>query len=327
MTAEPTVSIGLPVFNGQNYLTSSLDALLGQTFVDFEIIISDNASTDDTQQICLDYAAGDVRIRYIRQPENVGAIRNFNATFEGSRGKYFKWASHDDLCEPTLIEKCVRVLDDCPDVAWCHSDSDMIDARGESWKERLPADDEELEIAPDGTRRWKGLPRTDFDHELPHRRFAGVLLGTRWSVDSYGLMRADALKRTRMLVELYGAEKVLIGELSLIGKTFQIPELLFKQRIHVGASSYDDRAASQQRFASARNTKPFLSTRMAILQAHYNGVRQSKIPRQEKILCYIALARYVWQVNKWWRVLNRSIRRQGVGGGGKRIMEASRSSS
>ena len=105
----------MPVYNGQNYIVQALDSLLSQTYSDFELIISDNASTDSTQDICKDYASRDARISYVRQVENLGAIPNFNRVFELSRGQYFKWASHDDLCEPTCLERCVEVLEHQPE--------------------------------------------------------------------------------------------------------------------------------------------------------------------------------------------------------------------
>ena len=108
---KPRVSIGMPVFNGENYLAEALDSLLTQTFSDFELIISDNASTDKTEEICRAYAVRDQRIRYFRNQENLGASRNYNRVFELSSGEYFKWAAHDDLCAPEFLGRCVDVLD------------------------------------------------------------------------------------------------------------------------------------------------------------------------------------------------------------------------
>src|SRR5919112_5909956 len=106
MTARPRVTIGLPVYNGERFLEQALDGLLAQTFTDFELIISDNASTDRTPEICQAYAARDSRIRYVRQPENIGAGPNHNILVPMARGEYFKWASHDDLYDPDLVAKC-----------------------------------------------------------------------------------------------------------------------------------------------------------------------------------------------------------------------------
>ena len=93
----PLVSIGMPVFNGEDYVEAALDSILTQTFTNFELIISDNASTDRTEEICNDFADSDDRIRYYRQEKNLGAAANFNRVFELSSGKYFKWAAHDAL--------------------------------------------------------------------------------------------------------------------------------------------------------------------------------------------------------------------------------------
>src|SRR3954453_10689919 len=112
----PRVTIGVPVYNGERYLARTLEALLAQTFRDFELIITDNASTDRTVQIAQDFARRDARIRYFRADCNRGVVQNFNWCIELARGEYFHWHAADDLCEPTLIEKCVAVLDADPSV-------------------------------------------------------------------------------------------------------------------------------------------------------------------------------------------------------------------
>src|SRR3989337_590294 len=124
----PTVSIGLPVFNGEKYLRQALDSILAQTYQDFELIISDNASTDKTQQICREYVKKDSRIRYYRNKRNLGATRNHNRVFELSCGEYFKWASHDDLLAPEFLSRCVSVLDQDHSIVLCHSKTGRINA-------------------------------------------------------------------------------------------------------------------------------------------------------------------------------------------------------
>ena len=114
----PRLSIGLPVYNGENYLAESLDALLGQSFEDFELIISDNASTDGTAAISRRYERLDSRVRYVRQPRNVGLAPNHNIVVEQARGELFKWASHDDVYGRELLERCVVALDENPMSSW-----------------------------------------------------------------------------------------------------------------------------------------------------------------------------------------------------------------
>ncbi len=123
----PRVSVGLPVYNGENFIKDALDSILAQTFEDFELIISDNASTDGTQQICRQYTSKDQRIRYIRNDGNIGASKNFNQVFELSSGEYFKWIAHDDLCAPEFLERCVEVLDQDPSIVLCFARPKAID--------------------------------------------------------------------------------------------------------------------------------------------------------------------------------------------------------
>ena len=131
----PRVSIGLPVYNGEKFIREAIDSIFSQTFEDFELIISDNGSTDRTQQICQAYAAQDLRIRYYRNKKNIGAARNYNLVFELASGEYFKWAAHDDLCAPEYLERCVEILDRDPDVVLCYPKTSIIDEHGEFGKD------------------------------------------------------------------------------------------------------------------------------------------------------------------------------------------------
>ncbi|UBF27329.1 glycosyltransferase [Kovacikia minuta CCNUW1] len=127
----PRVSVGLAVYNGENYIREAIDSILAQTFEDFELIISDNASTDKTQEICLEYAARDQRIRYDRADRNRGAAWNQNRVFELSTGTYYKLAAHDDVIAPDYLAKCVAVLDQNPAVVLCHSWTRSINEKSE----------------------------------------------------------------------------------------------------------------------------------------------------------------------------------------------------
>lgn len=127
----PTVSIGLPVYNREKFITQAIEALLAQTFTDFELIISDNASTDRTEAICRDYAARDARIRYIRQPVNLGLLGNFNYVKQEAKGKYFMWTASDDLCEPQFVEALVSQLEHDPSLALVMADLKYVSVQGE----------------------------------------------------------------------------------------------------------------------------------------------------------------------------------------------------
>lgn len=108
----PKVSIGMPVFNGAEYIREALDSLLGQTFSDFELIISDNASSDETETICRKYAQRDSRIRYVRQSENKGAAANFGFVLDRAKADLFMWAAYDDLWAPNYLMDATTLLAD-----------------------------------------------------------------------------------------------------------------------------------------------------------------------------------------------------------------------
>ena len=184
---KPRVSIGLPVYNGENYLTSAIETLLAQTFTDFELIISDNCSTDRTQDICRSFCDRDARIRYVRQAKNLGAVRNFNLVFHYARGEYFKWAAHDDVCAPAFLQRCVERLDANPSVVWCYPRSDKIGPDGESLISCLPTGDPSLRRLPNGELTWNGHPCTDDDPRHPAQEGPKKPVSTTWSVDAYAL--------------------------------------------------------------------------------------------------------------------------------------------
>lgn len=221
MNTVPRLTIGLPVRNGGRYLPASLDSLLNQTYTDFELIISDNASTDDTAAICRRYARRDSRIRYLRQKHNIGAAPNHNVVVRAGRGELFKWAGHDDLYEPSLLARCVQALDADADsvLAWCQSA--LIDEDG--------AVRTEVAAYPAST-----------DSPLPHERFAHVLFD-RGGDDDYGIIRMDLLRRTAMSGSHYHADRTLVAELALHGRFRRIPVVLYYRR------DLPDRAGSPKR--------------------------------------------------------------------------------
>ena len=153
----PTVSLGIPVYNGERYVGEAIRSALGQSLDDIEVVISDNASTDGTERICREFAAADPRVRYFRNTSNVGAHPNFNLAFDHSRGRYFKWLAHDDLLHPDYLQRCVAVLDADPGVALCQTDLACIDESGQ-----------QIGVIP---WRLEAAGSTD-----PVRRFAAILL-------------------------------------------------------------------------------------------------------------------------------------------------------
>ena len=224
----PLVSIGLPVFNGERYLRQTLDSIASQTFSDFELIISDNASADATEGICREYASRDSRIRYHRNEENLGASWNYKRVFELSRGKYFRWSPADDLFAPESLRHCVAVLDAYPEVVLCYPQTILIDSKG-------------LAIRP-----YKD--NLDVRDSCPVARFRKVFDRIGLVNVLYGLIRLDSLKQTGLLGSYPGADIVLVLELTLYGQFHEIPKPLFFRRMHEHASSSIKTVAGVQEF-------------------------------------------------------------------------------
>jgi glycosyltransferase involved in cell wall biosynthesis len=208
---KPLVSIGVPVHNGETYIRRTLDSLLSQDYENVELIISDNASTDSTQQICLEYAKREDKVRYHRNKVNLGSVRNFNTLFEFSYGKYFMWAGAHDLWEPSFISSCIEVLENDPSVVLCYSHTGWIDIN-----------DKLLEDIPFRL-DTRGLDKVSRFHVVMWAYYNNSYI-------IYGLIRSEALKRTRLFGNTVAPDAILLTELSLLGAFAHVPELLFYLR-------------------------------------------------------------------------------------------------
>jgi glycosyltransferase involved in cell wall biosynthesis len=217
MTPKPLLSVGLFIYNGEPFIRESLDSLLSQTFRDFELIISDNGSTDRTQAICEQYASLDSRLHYYRNERNRGAGWNIRRVFELATGKYFKWAACDDLCSSDFFERCIDVLERDPSVVLAHSRTRVIDQSGiflENYHWPMQTDSYDVVT-----------------------RFREMLLNDHMCYQIFGIMRRDALLRIPPQGSYVNSDGVLLAQLSLLGRFFEIPEYLFTSRRHQGQSS------------------------------------------------------------------------------------------
>ncbi len=271
---KPRVSIGIPVYNGDNYLAEALDSILAQTFTDFELIISDNASTDRTQQICQTYVAKDRRIRYYRHAENLGAAKNFNHVFELSRGEYFKWAAHDDICAPEFLERCARVLDDEQSVVLCYPKTTFIDAQGKIQDHY--ADNLNLRS-----------PK-------PSERFQKFFNNPGWCHPVFGLIRSNVLQKTPLIGNYPRSDRNLLGELALRGEFCELAEYLFHRRIHpqISTETHKSEAELAVWFDPTKRGKMVFS-RWRRLSEYFRAIKRAPLSRSEQIRCYI------WTLDKW----------------------------
>jgi len=219
----PLVSIGLPVYNGERYLGKALDALLAQDYECFELIISDNASTDSTAEICRAYQAKDKRIRYFRNESNLGSVKNFSRVLDLSTGKYFMWAAHDDLWEPDCINRLVFCLEQNPEFVLCASDVNFIDANGHLL-------------------RVESLHRIDIDISWARARKLFFQYPTSEVLHTiYGLYRTEYLKRCEAPTLngrgfLESGETPILAELATMGGICAVPHALKSYRVHADSN-------------------------------------------------------------------------------------------
>ena len=273
VTTHSKVSIGLPVYNGGRFLEGALHSLLSQTFEDFEVIISDNASTDGTEEICRAVARSDSRIRYSRNRMNVGAARNFNQVFRLSRGRYFKWAAHDDVCGPDLVLRCVELLDDDPSVVLAHARPRTIDEAGDI-----------------GDRHEEGPDLTSRD---PAARFDNLMKRPFWATSLFGLVRADVLERTGLHGPTTAGDHILLAELSLHGPFREVPGDQFFHRDY--RARYQKDLSLEER---ARHIDPSMAgnatlLRMRQVQGYLTAVSRSPVDQAARRRCYGSVARWV----------------------------------
>lgn len=278
--STPRLSIGLPVFNGADYLEEALRSILAQTFTDFELVISDNASTDGTEHICRAYAMKDKRIKYYRNPKNIGATQNWYRVFDLSCGEYFASAAHDDLYAADYMEKCISVLDRDPSIIVCHSKTQIIDGQGA----RLDDDRISKMLAA----------KIDTVSSSPSVRLYNVIGVDYLCIQLYGVMRAQALRDTKVFVGYYGCDRNTLAELALIGKIFEIPEYLFFHRIYpdaLGAAVYSGRSLQELFFLDPGTDWNERFAALKVFGNYFRSVAQSPISFSEKIKSTIQLQR------------------------------------
>lgn len=219
MLASPPLTIGIPVYNGSRYVAEAIEASLGQTGVDVEVVVADNASTDDTPQICRDHAARDPRVRYVRFEEHLGVAGSYSRTFGLCRSEFFKWAASDDLFAPTYGRAALSALHKHPEAVLAYSEAQVVDSRGEFVRK----DDFMLELSGvPATTRFRRLIMAPPKHHGAH--------------EQYGVIRSAALRRTGLMsTHVYG-DRVLLAQLSLLGEFVRLPVVLFSNREHDGRS-------------------------------------------------------------------------------------------
>jgi glycosyltransferase involved in cell wall biosynthesis len=293
MTASPLVTIGLPVYNSEKYLPRSLDSLLAQTYANFILIISDNASTDGTADICRQCAASDVRVRYHRNDVNLGNPGNFNRVFQLCTTKYLKWATSDDLWSPTFLERAIDVMESDESIALCYPKSFVVEGDG----------------APQ--------PYEDNLHlmqEDPAERFLTLIERIGLAHQHLGVIRSSCLRQTHLLAPHPGSDIILLAELTLYGKYYELPERLFYRRFHPQSGSWQRTSETHQRahyLAAHAKRMRFLEWRRQL--GFISTVRSSPLPLPSKLRIYRGVLRSMrWNRNALLGEIGDYVRRRAM---------------
>jgi glycosyltransferase involved in cell wall biosynthesis len=274
-TTKPRVSVGLPVYNAEKYLEKAIDSILAQTYTDFELIISDNASVDRTQEICRSYAAQDPRVHYHRNDKNLGAVPNFNRVLALSSSEYHKWAPYDDLIAPDFLARCVEVLDRNPDVVLCYSRAKVIDEHG--------AYEVDYDPGPDTT-----SPK-------PHERFRNLILHPEYAIQQMGLIRTEILKKIGGHQSYPSSDEILLAELALCGQFYEIPERLYLYRRHSQQSTTTTHIQrARVLFFDTSFAGKIVLPKWLYFFGCLNAIRRAPISSAERANCYMHTIRWLF---------------------------------
>lgn len=276
--SKPRVSIGMPIYNGALTIAETLESLLAQTFTDFEIIVSDNASTDNGVEIVKTFQQRDARIRLIQQPVNLGANGNFSAVVDAAKGDYFKWSTCSDLCSSGFLQACVELLDRHPEVVVAAPQTQLFTSNSQNVTHYTQ--DIELRDA------------------RPAARFQRLLETLKLNNAMNGLIRTKALRYQRPVIDHYlKADIVMVSCLALQGQFRIAPEAVFLRRMDPSTStslmSPEDDIKHHYPVMSSRALFPT----WRLYRGWWRAVQQVPVPADDKRLAH----RYILKMCNWER--------------------------
>jgi glycosyltransferase involved in cell wall biosynthesis len=285
MYAAPRVGIGLPVFNGADFLSDALDSILAQTFTNFEVVICDNASTDATAEIARSYAAADSRVRFEPISRNVGPHLNHLRAIDLTSGEYFKWFAHDDLIAPTFLERCVEALDNHPNAVLAMTRIQVVDDAG--------------------TVVGETDPPPQIREAQPHHRLRSFWRQPPVHQTMYGVIRRSKLEQTHLMGDWFAAERALFLELALHGGFERVDEPLASHREHRGRSDYKENKG--QWWAPERGAVAEMGY-WKRLGHGFDMLRTAPLSRRERMACVVEYVRYgVSRAGHWIPTLLREL--------------------
>lgn len=275
---SPRLSIGVPVYNGADYIEEAIRSHLEQDFEDFEIVVSDNCSDDGTAEIVKTLAAEDSRIIYTRNDTNIGGPANFNRLFRLTSGELFRWAAADDRIEPGYLHKVIEMFDQDPDLVIGHSDAILIDPASEPMLEM-----DQGYLGGDGYMEAIKLsaPLDDdrFGSPHPHKRVDAVINNNHRNFYIFGIMRRATMMQTRLHGSFYGGDRTLLVELALRGTFRKVPEPLFASRSHAKNSGRNGLNFEELKQHGAKD----LSFASQVMKGYIDGIRNADVGRAEEL--------------------------------------------
>jgi glycosyltransferase involved in cell wall biosynthesis len=262
MSTAPLLSIGLVLYNGDRFLEAAIESILNQTFQDFELIISDNCSTDRSGEICRRFRDQDSRIQYYRAEQNMGADWNLRNVYFKAIGKYFKWATHDDMIQPDFLRLCIDALEADDSLVVAHTLTRCIDESGQF----IESNDERLRTS-------------SVD---PVVRARDLLLKGHGGYPISGLMRLDALRKLPPRGSLEHSDRVLLLQLGLLGRFYEVPEHL----------SICTRQAVQAVSPVVERNRKAVFPEWHAVKEFVRSVAHSPLSRGQRLRCYGVIARW-----------------------------------
>ncbi len=295
-SSKPRLSIGVPVYNGADYIAEALTSHLEQDFGDFEIVVSDNCSDDGTADIVNEFVASDARVQYSRNDENIGGPANFNRLFRLTSGELFRWAAADDRIEPGYLSNVIAMMDADPAIVIGHSQSLLIDPQSQPMLEMdqgwLGGDGymEAIRLSPpSGDER--------FHSEHPHDRIDAVINNNHRNFYIFGIMRRAMMMQTKLHGPFYGGDRTLLVEMAMRGTFKKYDAPLFASRSHAKNSGRNGLNFEELKQHGASD----LSFASMVMKGYVNGVRRADVGRIEELKCFFAIAKKIKQPTRMLR--------------------------
>lgn len=268
------LTVGMPTYNAERHIAEAIESMLAQSYRDFELLISDNASTDRTEDICRHYQRSDSRITYVRQLQNLGATENYNFVFRESNSELFKWASSNDYCTEKTLENCINEIDKDPLVVLCYPPAKLFE---KSLEDARDYEDNMVTVADSSVTR--------FFHVVDNMALNNVM---------NGVTKSDALRRTPLIKEFPYADRNMVAELALIGKIVSASDCYFYRRMDAESATKLKSGADLLAHFDPRLKRPISFANWRVFSGYLSSLIRCKIGAASLLGTVPKLGRRLW---------------------------------